>query len=38
MINFVDAIHSGKWPIPWWQQLEVGRTSLTIENILFNGM
>jgi len=38
MINFVDAIHSGKWPIPWWQQLEVGKTSLTIENILFNGM
>jgi len=31
LISFADAINSGDWPIPWWQQLQTGRVGLAVE-------
>jgi predicted dehydrogenase/threonine dehydrogenase-like Zn-dependent dehydrogenase len=36
LISFIDAIHSGKWPIPWWQQLEVSKIALAVESQLYS--
>jgi predicted dehydrogenase len=31
---FADAIRSGEWPIPWWQQLQTSRVALRVEAAL----
>jgi predicted dehydrogenase len=34
LIAFADGINQGHWPIPWWQQKQVARMALEIENQL----
>jgi predicted dehydrogenase/threonine dehydrogenase-like Zn-dependent dehydrogenase len=34
LIEFADAIRSGIWPIPWWQQAQVCKIGFTIEEQL----
>jgi len=31
LVAFADAIQGGKWAIPWWQQLQVARIGLAVE-------
>jgi predicted dehydrogenase len=31
---FADGIRDGSWPIPWWQQLQVARIALLVEQSL----
>jgi predicted dehydrogenase/threonine dehydrogenase-like Zn-dependent dehydrogenase len=35
LIAFANAINSGEWPIPWWQQLQTARIGLEVEQYLF---
>ena len=35
LLAFANAIKTGKWPIPWWQQLQTTRISLEVEQSLF---
>jgi len=33
LLAFSDAINNGgEWPIPWWQQFQVSKIALEIEN------
>jgi predicted dehydrogenase/threonine dehydrogenase-like Zn-dependent dehydrogenase len=34
LVAFADAINSGDWPMPWWQQLQVARLALAVESQL----
>lgn len=34
LLAFSDAIQTGIWPIPWWQQALVSKISFTVENQL----
>jgi len=31
---FADGIRAGSWPIPWWQQLQVARIALLVEQAI----
>ena len=31
LVAFSDAVRSGEWAIPWWQQAEVARASFAVE-------
>jgi predicted dehydrogenase/threonine dehydrogenase-like Zn-dependent dehydrogenase len=33
---FADAIRTGEWPIPWWQQLQTSRVALRVEAALLD--
>lgn len=37
LVEFASAIHSGVWPIPWWQQLQSSRMGLEIEELIQRG-
>lgn len=32
LIAFADAICSGKWPIPWWQQMQASQIAFAVES------
>lgn len=34
LLAFADAIRDGRWPIPWWQQLQTARIALHVEAAL----
>lgn len=33
---FAEAIRTGEWPIPWWQQLQTSRVALRVEAALLD--
>jgi predicted dehydrogenase/threonine dehydrogenase-like Zn-dependent dehydrogenase len=34
LIVFAEAINSGEWPNPWWQQLQTARVTLLVEKLI----
>jgi hypothetical protein len=33
---FAQGIHSGEWPISWWQQVQTSEIAFSIEEMLFD--
>ncbi len=31
LVAFADAVNTGEWPIPWWQQLQTAQVALAVE-------